>query len=187
MICLETERLIIRNFRGDDWEALHATIGRYAASELAAYDHPWPTAPEEIRKVVEWFAGGDAFLAVCLKETGRFIGFVALNPEGPEDDHTYNLGYVFDFDYHGHGYATEACRALIDHAFAQVHAQQVVSGTAAANRASCRLLERLGFRKTGESTGSLENAPDDQLLVFVGYRYTMTCAEWALHRGRVVP
>lgn len=81
MTLLETERLIIRNFGTGDSEALHEMICQYESSELAAYDQQWPTSPEEIKGVTEWFAAGDSYLAVCLKDTGRFIGFVALNPE----------------------------------------------------------------------------------------------------------
>jgi ribosomal-protein-alanine N-acetyltransferase len=191
MIRLETERLIIRNFRASDWEALHEMIVQYEASELAAYDQPWPTMPEEIQKVAEWFASGDSFLAVCLNDephrdsgahrhdTGRFIGFVALNEEGQTDGgRVFNLGYVFNFSYHGQGYATEACRAVLDHAFEQLGAAKVVTGTAAVNTASCRLLERLGFKKTGESTGCFRNAPDGKLIEFLGYSYALSREEW---------
>ncbi|HEX3049756.1 MAG TPA: GNAT family N-acetyltransferase [Aggregatilineaceae bacterium] len=105
-------------------------IQQYAASEYAAYDHPWPTSDDEIKGVTEWFASGDHYFAVCLKETGQLVGLVALNPE--EDDvHALNLGYVFDFE--------------------QLQVEKVVTGTAAENQPSCRLLERLGFEKTGES------------------------------------
>ena len=160
MTMLETERLTIRNFKISDWEALHEMISQYVSSGLAAYEpHQWPTSPEEIRKITEWFASGDSYFAVCLKNTNRFIGFVALNPEQKERE--FNLGYIFNFDYHGKGYATEACRAILSHAFDRLQAQRVITGTAAANTASVRLLERLGFRKTSESSGSFEMSRDE--------------------------
>lgn len=82
MTWLETDRLAIRNFRAGDWEALHETISQYQSSELADYDHQWPTSPEEFRKITQWFATGDSYLAVCPKDTGRLVGFVALNQSG---------------------------------------------------------------------------------------------------------
>lgn len=116
MIPIETERLVVRNFKVDDWEALHKMIVQYEASEFAAYDQQWPTSVEQIKGITEWFASGDNFMAACLKDTSQFIGFVALNPEEGEDGQEYNIGYVFDSHYHGHGYATEACKAiLIEH------------------------------------------------------------------------
>ena len=178
MIPIETERLVIRNFEVGDWEALHEMIVQYEASEYAAYDQQWPTSVEEIKGITEWFASGDNFLAACLKETGQFIGFVALNPEEGEDSREYNLGYVFHSNYHGHGYATEACRAILIRAFGQLQALRVVSGTAALNRNSCRLLERLGFRKTGEQISSFKTAENGQPIEFLGYIYAISKDEW---------
>ena len=36
---------------------------------------PWPTGTAEIQGIVAWFARGDDYLAVCLKSTGKLIGF----------------------------------------------------------------------------------------------------------------
>jgi RimJ/RimL family protein N-acetyltransferase len=177
MTTLETERLVIRNFRSSDWEALHEMITQYEACEYAAYDQQWPTAPDDIKGVAEWFASGDSFLAVCLKDTGRFIGFVSLNPEQKEGVREYNLGYIFNSDYHGKGYATEACRAALDHAFGTLQADSVITGTAAVNRASCQLLERLGFKKTAESRGSFRKDPDGKPIEFLGYMYALSREE----------
>ena len=178
MTTLETERLVIRNFCVSDGEALHEMIVQYESSGYAVYDQQWPTSPEEIKGVAEWFASGDSFLAVCLKDTGRFIGFVSLNREPREDCREFNIGYIFNFDYHGKGYATEACRAAIDHAFEHLQADRIITGTAAANRASCRLLERLGFKKTAESTGSFRKTPDGKPIEFLGYTYALSRDEW---------
>ncbi|MFN8444985.1 MAG: GNAT family N-acetyltransferase [Caldilineaceae bacterium] len=175
---LETERLLIRNFHRGDADALVAIITRYMASDLAAYDQPWPTSPEKIREVTAWFASGDNYLAVCLKETGQLIGFVALNPEGPADQRTFNLGYVFHFDVHGKGYASEACRALLAHAFEHYQAARVVTGTASLNLASCRLLQRLGFQKMGECITSFRNAPDGKPIQFLGYLFELSRNMW---------
>lgn len=178
MTLLETERLILRNFRPDDWEALREMILQYEASGLAAYDQPWPTAPEEIRKVAEWFASGDSYLAVCLKAAGRLIGFVALAPEADGAQPAFNLGYVFNADAHGRGYATEACRAVLDHAFGPGQARRVVSGTAAVNRASCRLLERLGFQKVAEATTSFRRGAAGRPIEFLGYVFELQRDAW---------
>jgi [ribosomal protein S5]-alanine N-acetyltransferase len=178
MTAVETERLIIRNFRHGDAGALHEIIVRYQASAYAAYDHPWPTDADEIRKITAWFAGGDAFLAVCLKKGETLIGFVALNAEGQPDRREYNLGYCFHPDYRGKVYAPEACRAVIGHAFEQRQAQRLVTETAAANVPSCRLLERLGFARIGEGMASFVDGPDGKPLQFLGYTYALPRGQW---------
>lgn len=184
MVSLETARLAIRNFRSADWEALHELIGQYEASGLAVYDQPWPLSPEAIRQVMQWFVRGDSYLAVCLKETDRCIGLAALTPESQAEEiaagPAFSLGYIFNFDYHGQGYATEACRAVLAYAFERLQARQIVSGTAAANLTSCRLLERLGFQRTGESISSFRCAPDGTPIRFIGYSFVLTRARWRL-------
>ncbi len=184
MISIETDRLMIRNFRANDWQALHHMIVQYEVSEYAAYDEQWPTSVDEIKRVTDWFASADNFLALCLKDTSQFIGFVGLNPE--EGD-AYNLGYVFDSDYHGHGYATEACTAILNRAFADFHATKVISGTAAVNRSSCRLLERLGFQKTGEKITSFKTAEDGKPIEFLGYLYAISNDEWQNRQKERLP
>lgn len=178
MTLLETERLLLRNFRASDAGALHAIITGYATSEVAAYDQPWPTTPAEIQQITEWFASGDSYLAVCLKTTNRLIGLVALNPEPDTAQTTFNLGYIFDSADHGQGYATEACRAVLTHAFERLHAHRVVTGTAALNHPSCRLLARLGFRKTAERPTAFRNTPDGQPIEFLGYTFELTRTAW---------
>ncbi|MHB0874939.1 MAG: GNAT family N-acetyltransferase [Anaerolineae bacterium] len=183
MLTIATERLLIRNFTAADADSLREMIVQYQASEYAVYDHKWPTSAEEIRGVAEWFAGGDSFLAVCLKDDGRLIGFVALNGEGEGAGRILDLGYCFNFQYHGRGYATEACTAVLDRAFRGLEAASVTSGTAAANLPSCRLLARLGFRPTGESKGSFWQDEAGEPIEFVGHGYELTREEWLAARG----
>jgi ribosomal-protein-alanine N-acetyltransferase len=171
-----TDRLSVRNFRDDDWRDLQEMVLKYEASEYAQYDHEWPTSDEGVQGVAKWFAGGDGFLAVCLG--AKVIGFVALNPEPDRSARVYNLGYVFNEDYHGHGHATEACRAVLDRAFGMLGADGVVTGTAAVNAPSRRLLERLGFRKTGEGTSSLRKRADGTPIEFLGLTFAISRDEW---------
>jgi [ribosomal protein S5]-alanine N-acetyltransferase len=178
MITLETERLILRNFQVNDWQALQVIINQYQTSEFAPYDQQWPTSREEIKGIAEWFASGDCFLAVCLKRTSLLIGFVALNPEAGNGQRDFNIGYIFNSDFHGQGYATEACTAVLSRAFSELQADRVVTGTAAVNLSSCRLLERLGFHKSGEEMASFKTGEDGKPIEFLGYRYTISHEEW---------
>lgn len=179
MTTLVTERLVIRNFAASDAEVLHALINQYEASAYAAYDQPWPTSLAEIIGITEWFARGENHLAVALKTTSQFIGFIAVNPAPDEGTQVFNLGYIFDADFHHKGYATEACQAVLDHAFGRLAAQHVICGTAAENRPSCRLLERLGFHKTAEATAAFQSTADGMPIEFLGCTYALSRMEWA--------
>jgi len=150
---IQTERLTLRNFTKDDWSDLREMILQYVASPYAKYDQQWPTSVDELKGVAEWFASGDRYLAVCLRPEATFVGFVCLNPAEGCPETTLDIGYIFNFGHHGKGYATEACRAAIDHAFTELGADRVVTGTAKENEPSCRLLARLGLRPMAESEG----------------------------------
>jgi [ribosomal protein S5]-alanine N-acetyltransferase len=158
---IQTSRLTIRNFRPEDWRDLHELIVQYQASEWAQYDDKWPTSEEEIQGVTRWFSEGDSFLAVCLQTTGKVIGFVALNTVDRAGGAAPNLGYVFNFNYHNQGYASEAARAAVARAFEQMDAARIVTGTADANLPSCRVLAKLGFRAIGN--GEYELTRDEWL------------------------
>lgn len=175
---IETERLMLRNFTAEDGPALLKMIVQYQASPYAKYDHPWPADPEQIKGVAKRFAKGDAYLAVCLKETRVFIGFVYLNPVKTGSGAVFNIGYIFDFDYHRKGYVTEACRATLHRAFDELRAEAVVTGTAEANKSSCRLLERLGFRMIRLSTESLQSTPEGKSVEFTACEYRISREEW---------
>ena len=179
MVPIETDRLLIRNFTPADGGDLYEIVTTYQASPYAAYDHKWPESEAEIRGVAEWFAGGDSYMAVSVRDTGKVIGFVCLNEEEGEAGRQLNLGYIFNSRYSGRGYATEACRAALRRAFEALGAVAVVTGTAAANEPSVRLLTRLGFRRTGGGTGSFQNDTDGKPIVFEGYSVALTREEWA--------
>jgi RimJ/RimL family protein N-acetyltransferase len=146
MVTMETDRLTIRSFGSDDWPELQKLAVQYQASEFAQYDRPWPTSAEEVQGMAEWLAGRDDYFAVCLKATGRLIGFIAIDRRQEFEDRVHNLGYVFHPDHHGQGFATEGCRAAIGYVFNQLAADRIVTGTHPDNEPSLRLLQRLGLR-----------------------------------------
>jgi RimJ/RimL family protein N-acetyltransferase len=151
MISLETERLWVRNFAPDDWQALQAVIVAYQASDSAQYEDPWPTSDEQMQGIASWFAGGDDYLAVCLKPEGTLQGLVAINRRDDQDAPIHNLGYVFHPGYAGHGYATESCRAAMGYLFDQAGIEGILTGTHPDNKPSVALLKRLGLREVGDS------------------------------------
>ncbi len=179
MLPIRTDRLTVRNFSIDDWKALHGIIAKYQQSEYALYDHKWPTTEEGIRSVVEGFSQGDSFLAVSLRDTDRLIGFVALNcSSGGGEVREFNLGYCIDSDYHGHGYATEACQALLGHAFGNLGADKICTGAAAANTPSVRLAERLGMKIIDEGISSLRTDEQGRPIEFLGLSFSISRDEW---------
>ena len=158
MVSLETNRLVIRNFTPDDWQQLQEMVIAYQASEAAQYEDPWPTSAEKVKGIAGWFAGGDDYLAVCLKDSGTLIGLVAIGRREDQEQRIHNLGYVFHPGYGGHGYATESCRAAMGYLFGQLAAEGILTGTHPDNKPSVALLKRLGLHETGEGEWALSRA-----------------------------
>jgi len=149
---IETARLHLRPFTRADRDAIHAI---YADPEVmrhvghGAHKTPADTdaALQAFRRMLQ--SRGMSFLAVIERATGRLIGDAGLYPvEAAEGD--VELGYTLARDAWGRGYATEAARALVEHARTGLGATRVVATVDPANTASKRVLEKVGMTADGE-------------------------------------
>jgi RimJ/RimL family protein N-acetyltransferase len=85
--------------------------------------------------------GVQLFMAILLKETGEFIGCMALEDlqeENPE------MGGWLKKSAHGHGYGREAAAALKQWAEEHLEYGHILWPCAVANKSSCKLAESLG-------------------------------------------
>jgi len=151
---LECERLVIRRFASDDVEAFASYRSDPEVARLQDWDCPYPVS--EARKFIAsldrlapgtpgtWFQ-----FAVSLASAGTLIGDAALRT-GRTDARQAELGFTFARAHQGQGYATEAVRAVVQYAFANLAMHRVFSRTDARNSRAQRLLERVGFRREGE-------------------------------------
>ena len=87
-------------------------------------------------------------LAVELQATGEIVGHVNILIE-PDQPRQGEIGFIFHPDHQGHGYATEASRALLAHAFEHYGLHRVCGRLEPRNEASARVLEKLGMRREG--------------------------------------
>ena len=182
-MAFETERLILRKFALKDWRDLKAYV---LLEEVTRYDYEYPSSDEELRSLVDTFASDVGYWAVCLKESGRLIGHVVCTRKHPADLRTWELGYMFNPAFHGKGYATEACRRVLEHVFADLGAHRVEAGCDPRNIASWRLLERLGMRREAHRLKAvfLRRTPKGDPIWWDSYEYAILEEEWtAQHRG----
>lgn len=84
------------------------------------------------------------YWAVREKQTESFIGLVSLSlhHEGVYQE----VSYQFLPDWWGKGYASEVVSILLHFALKELNLSSVVAETQTANKASCRLLEKLGMK-----------------------------------------
>jgi sulfate adenylyltransferase large subunit len=151
-ILLTTERLILRDFVEDDWRAVH----EYDTDPEVVRYMPW--GPNTEQQTKEFIAGAirqqeemprrQYELAVVLRDTNRLIGACGLRLSRP-DHHGGDIGYSFNRQFWGQGYATEAARAIIRFGFEQCGLHRIFATCDAQNVASGRVLEKLGMRREG--------------------------------------
>lgn len=137
---IETERLILRRFCKSDLQDLYEYL---SDEEVVRFEPYKPMDLQEAENTLNWRMTTEEMLAVELKASGQMIGNVYL---GQRDFEARELGFVFNRQYWGQGYARESCNALMQHAFATgVH--RIYGECDPENVHSWRLLERLGFRR----------------------------------------
>ena len=81
--------------------------------------------------------------SIRSKEDGQLLGSAALQPlEG----HGVELLYLLTPAEWGRGHVTEACRAILDHAFGTLGLDEVIAQADVPNTASVEVMKRLGMR-----------------------------------------
>lgn len=139
---LETERLVIRYFKEEDAQDLYEYLSKEEVVRYEPYDaFTYEQAAEEAKRR----ADDKNFYAVALK-SGKVIGNLYF-AEGDFD--TWEIGYVFNSEYWGQGYATEAAKGLLDEAFTNWKVRRVIAMCNPVNTSSWKLMERLGLKREG--------------------------------------
>jgi RimJ/RimL family protein N-acetyltransferase len=90
---------------------------------------------------------GFGLYAVESKSGGDFIGFTGLSTPSFDAHFTpcVEIGWRLAWDYWGKGYATEAARVSLEHAFGKLGLEEVVAMAVATNYRSRRVMEKLGM------------------------------------------
>jgi RimJ/RimL family protein N-acetyltransferase len=170
---LRTERLLLRPWRDED----RAPFAALNADPVVMEHFPSTMTRERSDAFVDFNIAtiaerGWGLWAVEVTDTQTFIGFVGLN-EPTFDAHftpAVEIGWRLARDAWGHGYATEAARAVLAFAFGELGLDEVVSFTTVENRRSRRVMERIGM--TYDAAGDFDhpNVTDERIRPHVLYR-----------------
>lgn len=155
---LETERLILRGHRLDDFDALAAmwadpAVVRHIGGKPSTREESWARL---LRYAGHWSLLGFGFWAVELKDSAAFIGDVGLAdwqrdgmpslgglPEG---------GWVFSSAAHGRGLASEALAAALAWSDRHLAGQATTCMIDVDNAASVRVARKAGYREFERSS-----------------------------------
>ncbi|MFM0470265.1 GNAT family N-acetyltransferase [Paraburkholderia strydomiana] len=168
---LTTARLILRAHTRDDFLDSHAM---WSDPEVIRYIGGKPSTREEVwarllRYAGHWAMLGYGYWVVREKDSGRFIGEVGLadyqRDIEPSLAGTPEMGWALSPVLHGHGYATEAVRAVLDWADERWPDAETACIIAPENEASLRVAHKVGYREhlrtiyKGQPTIMLRRAP----------------------------
>jgi len=145
---LTTARLVLRPLAAGDLDHHHRLFSdprvvRYLYDSLMSREE---AAASLERRVGSAFPAEGEWRNLAVEFDGEFVGEVGLcrtsivHRQG-------EVGYVFDPRWSGRGLATEATARMVSFGFDALGLHRIAGRLDARNRASARVLERLGFRR----------------------------------------
>src|SRR5207244_1111803 len=125
---LKTSRLMLRPFRPQDIDLLAGlmanpdfmrfSLGVFSREQTAAF----------LERILSWQSQGlPSQFAVIFRQTGELIGYCGFFHHHVDGTDEIEIGYRLHPDYWNRGLATEAAKAIRDHAFADLKLSRVIS------------------------------------------------------------
>jgi [ribosomal protein S5]-alanine N-acetyltransferase len=151
-LLLETERLILREFREEDWR----DVQEYRSDAVVVKYLPFEPATEKetktlIAKILAFQKAQPRTVynfAMINKQDDKVIGSCSLELS-TDGDKQGEIGYVLNRNSWNQGLMTECVRKVISFGFGQLGMHRIFGGCDPANIASYRVMEKLGMQKEG--------------------------------------
>ncbi len=149
MPTLETERLLLREFRLSDFDVFADLMAdpifrRYLGKgDPLNRENAWRTYCSIIG---HWVLRGFGFWALEDKATGAYVGHVGIHY--PEDWPDVEIGWGIHPDYQQSGYGFEAAQRVMQYGFETLELDYLISLIAEGNEASANLALKLGEKYT---------------------------------------
>jgi RimJ/RimL family protein N-acetyltransferase len=149
---LETKRLVLREWRVDEIEAMYRWHGNPAVARYLTWG---ASSIADSRKLLELALAEQersdreyVYLAIELKTLSSVIGDAGFHWISRNDgERIGELGYFLEPAFWGRGYATEAARAILRCAFEDLNATQMQASCDERNLASERVMRNCGMRR----------------------------------------
>ncbi len=148
---LATPRLVLREICESDYPALRELD---SDPEVLRYEHALYSEEETRARLKSFLADRDQQpvthyrLAITIRPADRLRGWIVLTST-ISAIREYEIGWTLHHQDWGRGYAPEAAREVLRFAFGSLQAHRVVAFCHAENRASLRVMEKLGMQPEG--------------------------------------
>jgi RimJ/RimL family protein N-acetyltransferase len=147
---VETPRLVLRGFTPADVDPYARMLAHPEVARFLGDGQPLSRADawRQMAMIIgHWELRGFGLWAVEERASGRLLGRIGCHE--PEGWPAFELGYALARDAWGQGFAREGAAAALDFARRVLRRQEIISLIRPANRASIRVAEHFGARRTG--------------------------------------
>ncbi|MBT5953175.1 GNAT family N-acetyltransferase [bacterium] len=145
---IETDRLILREFRKDDIS--HLVL--LNQNEKVMNFFPATLNKNEsltfLLSILTSYQLRNFGLYACIcKDTNQFMGFIGLSVPSFSSHFTpcIEIGWRLSPEFWNKGYATEGAKAILNYGFKELHLMEIVSFTSILNKPSIRVMEKIGM------------------------------------------
>ena len=179
-VVIDTQNLQLRDFKQTDWQE----VQEYSSDPEVVRFMEWgPNSREQTMDFVDRARESARKkprltyeLAVILRAENKLIGAAGIRV-APYDNQQADLGYCYNRNYWGKGFATEACKSLIDFGFEKLNLHRIWATCDAENVGSATVLQKSGMRKEGHfvKDKNIKGRWRDTFL------FAILCEEWSAH------
>lgn len=147
-IVIETDRLVLRAPSKRDLDGIVQLANNVRVAEMTAnLPHPYTHADGEAWLAKVASGKGHSLVVFAKGEKRILVGVAGFGHRGEENNP--EIGYWVGEEHWGRGFATEAARALIDHAFSETAIVALAASCRINNLPSRRVIEKCGFQWIG--------------------------------------
>ena len=177
---METRRLTFRAIEPADAGRIAMLAGDWDVARMTARI-PYPYSAQMARDWMMSLSEGEAVHAIVFE--GELIGAVGYVPAS--DGTSAEIGYWIGKPWWGRGFATEAAGALVRHCFLEARFATLTCCHFADNPASARVIQKLGFRRSGTCTAWCDARREEvATVVYERRRPLLMPSTWSLFRRR---
>lgn len=178
---IKSERLLLRPADFSDYPAWKMVRQR-SFPYLKPYEPAWPDGcltldffNRRVKRLAgDWQNDRTYAFVICLQD-GSLVGGININNVCRGAANYGSLGYWLDEQAQGHGYMTEAGRAVLNYAFSALHFSRMNAATLPHNHKSRAMLQRLNFTEEGFAKNyiQIDGRRQDHVL------YGLNAADWS--------
>ena len=131
----------------------------------------WERQKKFLKKKIDCINNNDQsqlFTWSIFLKNGTVLGQMSVQPKDDYPDETRDVGWFINPDYQRKGYGYEAASKIIDFMFNEIGIEEIITSAAVVNPGSWRIMEKLGFIRTGIHKGTYY---DDNNEILDNYDY----------------